>query len=543
MLNLKAQKILLIEDYSVMRMSIKKMLFLADAELIIEAADAKIALAAMEKQKFDIILCDYNLGEGKNGQQLLEEAKYRKLLPVTTIFIMITAEQTQSMVLSAMENKPDEYLTKPFNAQQLLTRIEKQMLRKAYFIDIDQAIYKDNLPLAIAHCEKLLDQQEARMRTQLLKIGAELAINVGDFRTATHYYQEVLDQRELAWARLGVGIIAFLQNNFDDAIQTFKTVIQQAPMMMEPYDWLTKAYEATEKNYDAQETLNQAVELSPQAILRQQKLAILAEQAGDDASAKKAFKAAIKLGKFSVHKSCRDFSGLAKVYAKAKDTNDTKEALKLIKTMREEFSRHPEAELRAAHLEIGIHLKQNNKELADQAYAKIKQIIEKNHDMPKDLLLDIAEIHLLYGNIDAGDKLIEDLIGNYVDDENFINEVLRRYKNANKNQSFAEDVFKRTKEELIKINNQGVNFFKQGNISAAFELLDAAYIKMPNNKIIIMNLAKILMRDIKASGITNDKLSKINTYLSKAATLGISQDKTGIIKMELAKLIGTQTNL
>ena len=124
--NLRAKKILIIEDYSAMRMSIKEMLHINGAQTMMEADNAKAALAIMEKHKFDIIMCDYNLGIGKNGQQLLEEAKFRKLLTYSTIFIMVTAEQTQSMVLSAMENKPDEYLTKPFNAQQLFSRIEKK---------------------------------------------------------------------------------------------------------------------------------------------------------------------------------------------------------------------------------------------------------------------------------------------------------------------------------------------------------------------------------------------------------------------------------
>ncbi|MBE0469576.1 MAG: response regulator, partial [Methyloprofundus sp.] len=125
MLDLKAKKILLIEDYPVMRKAIRDMLYSLDVITLIEAENGQKAINAMQTHKFDIVLCDYNLGEGKNGLQVLEEARFRKLLPSSAAFIMVTAEQLQDRVLSAMENKPDEYLTKPFTAQLLLTRLER----------------------------------------------------------------------------------------------------------------------------------------------------------------------------------------------------------------------------------------------------------------------------------------------------------------------------------------------------------------------------------------------------------------------------------
>ncbi len=61
-----------------------------------DAKDAINAMAKIKSQHYDVILCDYNLGEGQNGQQFLEEAKSRNLLHYGTIFIMITAENTMN---------------------------------------------------------------------------------------------------------------------------------------------------------------------------------------------------------------------------------------------------------------------------------------------------------------------------------------------------------------------------------------------------------------------------------------------------------------
>nr|WP_305906617.1 response regulator [Methylomarinum sp. Ch1-1]MDP4519310.1 response regulator [Methylomarinum sp. Ch1-1] len=108
-----------------MRKAIKDMLGTLEIQNIAEADNGLNALKEIARGKFDVILCDYNLGNGKNGQQVLEEARLRKILPFTTVFIIISSEQAPGMVLGAMENKPDEYLTKPFNALQLLTRLQK----------------------------------------------------------------------------------------------------------------------------------------------------------------------------------------------------------------------------------------------------------------------------------------------------------------------------------------------------------------------------------------------------------------------------------
>lgn len=537
-LNLKTKKILLVEDYSIMRIAIKEMLFQLEARVIVEADNANTALVAMEKEKFEIVLCDYNLGAAKNGQQLLEEAKHRKLLPITSIFIMVTAEQTQSMVLSAMDNKPDDYLTKPFNAQQLISRIEKHFQRKAYFALIDKAIEKGNITTAIAHCEELLAQNDPRMRTPVLKICAELAIKVGDLSKAERYYREILEQRELAWARQGLGVIAFLHNDFELAIQHFQQVLSYSPMMMESYDWLAKTYETLGKTEDAKNIINKAVDLSPQAILRQQKLANLADKTEDLEVARSAYKSAIRLGHHSVHKSSADFSGLASVYCK---TNDTKEALKIISVMRKEFQNDPEAEIRATIQEIAVHKVQNNTELMEAAYANLQQVSELCPKLPNDLALDLAKAHYENGHPEAAHALLDPLIKNNVDDELFINN-LRAMNKLVGNENQSDHQIQSAKKVLIDINNNGVSLFKQGKIPEALALLDDAAAKMPDNRTIQLNIATILIQDMKRNGITKEKLIKTNQCIEKAKLLGAAYERLSTIQMEFTKLTQVPKN-
>jgi len=143
--NLNFKKILLIEDQAIVRDTIKHILGSLGARHIVEAESGMNGMAAMSDDKFDIVLCDYNLGAGRNGQQVLEEAKHLKLLPLNAIFIMVTGEQHLNMILSALDNKLDDYLIKPFTPQQLSSRLERCIVRKKYLASDDGEIDCGNL--------------------------------------------------------------------------------------------------------------------------------------------------------------------------------------------------------------------------------------------------------------------------------------------------------------------------------------------------------------------------------------------------------------
>ena len=84
MISYNQKRFLIVDDFSDFRSSVKSMLGQMAAKHIDIAANGEEAIAQCRNCKYDIILHDYNLGEGKNGQQVLEElhssntAKYCK---------------------------------------------------------------------------------------------------------------------------------------------------------------------------------------------------------------------------------------------------------------------------------------------------------------------------------------------------------------------------------------------------------------------------------------------------------------------------------
>jgi DNA-binding response OmpR family regulator len=90
-------------------------------------------LRQVGRTPFDIILSDYLLEDGRDGQQLLEELRQQHLVPLSTVFMMITSERAYHNVVSVAELAPDDYLIKPFTADDLHGRLVRALYRKQFF--------------------------------------------------------------------------------------------------------------------------------------------------------------------------------------------------------------------------------------------------------------------------------------------------------------------------------------------------------------------------------------------------------------------------
>ena len=131
---------LIIDDFQGMRTMLRDFVRLMGVTRIDTASNGREAISQLSANKYDIVICDYNLGPGANGQQVLEEAKLRNFVGVSTIWVMVTAEKTTDMVMGAAEVKPDDYLLKPINQVLLQSRLEKLIARKQSLGEIEAAI-------------------------------------------------------------------------------------------------------------------------------------------------------------------------------------------------------------------------------------------------------------------------------------------------------------------------------------------------------------------------------------------------------------------
>ena len=112
------QKILVVEDNSDIHNLIKEILEKENYK-IIDAYSGTEALMILEKEDVELILLDLML-PGINGEEIIKKIKN---IPIIVISAKISPEDKVNVLL----NGANDYITKPFNSEELLARIKVQL--------------------------------------------------------------------------------------------------------------------------------------------------------------------------------------------------------------------------------------------------------------------------------------------------------------------------------------------------------------------------------------------------------------------------------
>ncbi len=510
-INLKKKKVLVVEDFFNFRLTIRRMLRSFNISDIDEAADGEEAVKKLAYKKYDIILCDYNLGPGKDGQQVLEEVKYRGYIDYSTIFMMVTALNATDMVMGALEYQPDDYLIKPFTKVTLEKKLKDSIRKKENLKKIEKAVEKNDYASAIAICDALIGSNIKNL-TELLKLKGEILTKKGDYTEAAVFYEEVLSMGNLPWAMLGLGKIKFITGDYDAAKNIFEKIIAKNDKIVAAYDWLALTLEKTGNLQEAQRVLQEAIHISPKAILRQKALGNIAYKNKDLITAEQSFKATVKQGKHSFFKSPSDYTSLAKVFV---DKNAPEEGLKILNDAGREFINNPEASLQISVIESLAFKKMNREKDARKALAKATQLSANlPNKLPSNIELDLAKAFFLTGNEESGKAIIQRLIKSNHEDQELIGDVQAVFKDLN-----IEDkgryIISMARNEVIKLNNNGVRLVREGNLSKAIEFFEQAADNLPANKVINANTAHALILYMQKNGSMPLLLEKAMKYLDR----------------------------
>ena len=127
------KRVLIVEDQRPFLLMLKGLLQSMGATNIVTKSSAEHAISEAKRTKFDIVVCDLHLGaDYKNGYELVEELRVKRLIKTTSVFILISADSTRSMVLGSIDRRPDDFLVKPFSQVQLKSRISRAWQKRLF---------------------------------------------------------------------------------------------------------------------------------------------------------------------------------------------------------------------------------------------------------------------------------------------------------------------------------------------------------------------------------------------------------------------------
>lgn len=127
------KRVLVIDDDAAIRELVSDILT-SEGYYVIERNSAEAGLEKLLSNnktgdnKFDIIVCDIMM-PGATGFEVLKKIKRSKKIDVP-IFIFVTASKERSDLRTAMESGADDFITKPFTAEELLKAVKAQEAKK-----------------------------------------------------------------------------------------------------------------------------------------------------------------------------------------------------------------------------------------------------------------------------------------------------------------------------------------------------------------------------------------------------------------------------
>jgi tetratricopeptide (TPR) repeat protein len=489
------KRFLIVDELESFRFSTKKTLLELDLKLVDTASSAQSVIAGFQSVNYDVTLCNYDLGKGKNGQELLEELRYKKLLTYSDLFFIISAEVDRNKVMGTIENEPDGYLVKPVTPREIEQRLRKALKMKESMKEIDMAIDEGDFHSAIAYCDrKIADQDPYSLRC--LKIKAWLLSLLGDVDAARDIYERVLSKGEHPWADYGLAKIMIRRKLFDEAEAVLKKIISRNGNQVEALDLLAKVYERQERTGEALETIQKAISLSSNSMQRQQHLANLCIQNGNHEQAIESYRALVKLSDQSVYakpEQLFDFANYLAQRSQSEEPNGTylKEANDLLERCQKRFSGTPEIEEKVKLVSANVFAISGDTDTARQLLQAVlaKQALtdaaEDAQSLRPETLKLAAQVFSSLGEEAEAERLLElaaDLLNK---DSELMSDIYDQL-----NQRIGTE----TRKRAALINKQGIKlYYEKKTLDAANELRKALPLT-PRHISLNLNLAQVLIK-------------------------------------------------
>lgn len=524
----REKRYLIIDDFPNMRVMLRDILRNLGVRNVDQAASGSEAVTALGRNRYDVVLCDYHLGPGRNGQQVLEEAKIRDLVGPASIWLMISAEKSVESVMGAAEFQPDGYLIKPITEALLLARLNRIWSKKQVFKAIDEAYAVRDYLKAAQLCDKTLASDKLHV-LDLLRMKANLLVKCGEPDQAQAVYEQILAQRDFPWAKVGLAKILLHNEDHDQARTMLREVIETNPYYLDAYDQLAAAHQQLGEFAEAEQVLQSAAKLSPNSVLRQKNLGTVALRLGKLDVAEKAFRKSVDVGEHSILKTADSYLGLARVYGQK--SNPT-EALQLLAAVQKEFDT-PAVRLQAkiteglVYHEAGDWVKARK---SGDEMTRLQEELEVTPDMAT--TLDMARLMFAVGVKDKPVELLCDLVRNNHDNDILAADV-RSVLDQGRLSDQADELIVKARKEATDMMNRGVLLWKEGKVQEAIDWMRHARGSLPGNVRILFNCAHVLVSSMQKQGVDEMVANEAREILLQAEVLAPNQRRFAQLMMAL----------
>lgn len=183
------KRILMIEDDETIRLGLTYYLRQEDFN-VFEYDKCEGALNFIKENQVDLILLDLNLPDG-TGFDLFKSIKDYQDIPI----IFLTANDLEVSVVMGLDMGADDYITKPFKARELVSRI-KNVLRRAKRANDCNVIQIYDVLVDMKQAKVFKKGVDVMLTALEYKILLVLALNIGTVFTREKILADIWDVNE-----------------------------------------------------------------------------------------------------------------------------------------------------------------------------------------------------------------------------------------------------------------------------------------------------------------------------------------------------------
>jgi FimV-like protein len=515
---LARKRVLLIDRHPSARNSLRIMLSSLDISAVHNAGTTAEVLRQVKANRFDILLSDYILDDGRDGQQLLEELRQQHLISLSTVFIIITSERAYHNVVSVAELGPDDYLIKPFTADQLQGRLVRAVYKRQFFGKVYEHLDNGSFVEALAACEVLIGR-DGGFLYDTLRLKGEILNALGRYDEAQTVYQQVLENRMVPWARMGLAIALRGQEQLVEAEALGESIVEDFPEYLAAYDFVAGVREEMGKLAEAQEMLHQAAVISPNNSLRQRMVGDVAVRNDDLDAAEKAYGKVLDRHRGSSLKNIDDYTNLSRVML---DRGHTEGAKKVSQELRRDWRGSKQGELAALVMESLCAEKEGEPAKAKQALDKALtlqnalQAEGKEGSVSQKLSVDLARACLASGDEATAQEILRKVAAENHEDRSMIAHIQGVFAKTG-NEAAGQALLAQVGKEIVELNNRGVLAARSGDLEASVQLLIEAAERVPNLQFLV-NATKAIFTLLERKGWDEEMAERGLRYLQMAQT-------------------------
>lgn len=213
---------LIIEDEPAIRRFLRATLVANDYE-VLEAATAHAGLTLALGERPDVVVLDLGLPDG-DGLDLLKTLRLSSAVPV----LVLSARDAESAKVAALDAGADDYITKPFGAEELMARL-RVALRHRVQLSGDSPRYEGGgLVVDVVRRQVSLHGAAVHLSPKEYAILEQLARHAGKVLTHRHLLDKVWPDASEADAQYLRVYVRQLRQKLGDTAQTPQFIATEA---------------------------------------------------------------------------------------------------------------------------------------------------------------------------------------------------------------------------------------------------------------------------------------------------------------------------